>query len=306
MGQQGVQPGACRHFQLDRLAAAGFQVARRTGVGLEGLSLSRAAAGRPDFDLVDVTPHLLFALGDVRIAQPELAALCKSDLRILQFQFGGDAPLLEISSDRFGDCTDRSILCIVHPAWFAEIDQPALDDGAFYLPSELRLIGVSAIDCTLGGNARLAYQAAKGIELLCETVRLMAAQRLIPLRARNGLSLSDSLRIMAARKMIQEQFGHKLTLQVIGRACGLNRAKLTRGFRALFDCSIAEAIAQERLAQAAQQLRTTDKPIGSVGYEAGYLNNASFARAFAKHFGVTPTSFRNGTAPAEFDDAAAA
>ncbi|MDB5364281.1 MAG: hypothetical protein JWM77_208 [Rhodospirillales bacterium] len=300
MGQQGVQPGACRlkDLPLDRIEAAGWQVATRTGVGLEGMSLSRATSQRPVLDLIDVTPHLLFALGDACAAQHELGALCAGDVRILHFQFG-DAPLLEICSDRVGELTDRSILCIVHPDWFIEIDGPVLEDGLFHLPSELRVIGVSAIDCALNGNARLAYQAAKGIELLCETV---ANQRLIPLRARNGLSLSDSLRIMAARKMIQEQFGHKLTLQVIGRACGLNRAKLTRGFRELFDCSIAEAIAQERLAQAAQQLRTTDKPIGSVGYAAGYLNNASFARAFAKRFGVTPTSFRR----AECSDAAAA
>ena len=34
-------------------------------------------------------------------------------------------------------------------------------------------------------------------------------------------------------------------------------------------------------------LLTTDKPVSSIGYENGYLNNASFARAFSRRFGVS-------------------
>ena len=82
------------------------------------------------------------------------------------------------------------------------------------------------------------------------------------------------------------------TLDGISRACGLNRAKLTRGFRDLFGCTIAQALAERRLSHARRMLLSTDKPVSSIGYENGYLNNASFARAFGRRFGVSPSDYR--------------
>ncbi len=60
----------------------------------------------------------------------------------------------------------------------------------------------------------------------------------------------------------------------------------------MFRCSIGEALAEQRLSQASRMLLTTDLPVSSVGYENGYLNNASFARAFGRRFGKSPSDFR--------------
>jgi len=60
----------------------------------------------------------------------------------------------------------------------------------------------------------------------------------------------------------------------------------------MFDCSVAEAIAERRLEQASHMLLTTDLPVSSIGYENGYLNNAAFTRAFGRRFGVSPTDYR--------------
>ncbi len=92
--------------------------------------------------------------------------------------------------------------------------------------------------------------------------------------------------------MIDDRWNEKLTLDAIARACGLNRAKLTRGFREMFNCSIAEALAERRLLEARRLLLTTDLPVSSIGYESGYLNNASFSRAFSRHFGHSPSDYR--------------
>jgi AraC family transcriptional regulator, transcriptional activator of the genes for pyochelin and ferripyochelin receptors len=166
------------------------------------------------------------------------------------------------------------------------------DARGYHLASELRAIAVALRDCPMGGEARRVYRAAKGIELLCETIRLMEAAGVVPLASGGGLSLADATRILAARRMIDERWSEPLSLQAIGRACGLNRAKLTRGFRDMFDVSIAKAIAERRLSQAGRMLLTTDLPVSSIGYENGYLNNASFARAFARRYGVAPSNYR--------------
>ena len=162
----------------------------------------------------------------------------------------------------------------------------------FSLPCELRAIAASLRDPPTDPETRTPYRGAKCIELLCETIRLARAGQLTPLAGDGVLSMADTRRILAARRLIDERWNEKLTLDDIARACGLNRAKLTRGFREMFECTVFEAMAERRLQQACRLLLTTDLPVSSVGYQSGYLNNASFARAFGRHFGRSPSDYR--------------
>ena len=166
------------------------------------------------------------------------------------------------------------------------------DQRGYHLPSELRTIAIAALHSALEGEMLMVYRGGKALELLCETLRLRTAGALVSMPSGGALSLADSRRLMDARRLIDERSHEKLTLETIARECGLNRAKLTRGFREMFDCTIAEARAERRLAGASHMLLTTDLPVSSVGYQAGYLNNASFARAFSRRFGACPTEFR--------------
>ena len=172
--------------------------------------------------------------------------------------------------------------------------EPAAGDRhGYHLPSELRAIVLALRGCPMEGEPRNVYRLAKSIELLCETIRLVGEGGLVPLAPEGDLSFADTRRLMMARRMIDERWHEKLTLEQIARSCGLNRAKLTSGFRELFACSIAEALAERRLSHASRMLLTTDKPVSSIGYENGYLNNASFARAFSRRYGVSPSSYRS-------------
>ena len=168
-----------------------------------------------------------------------------------------------------------------------------LGDGAFHLPFELRAMLLALQGCDLVGGRGFYYSSAKAVELICEVMRLLEGGCLVPIAADGTLSMADSRRVLAARRMIEERCHEALTLEQIGRACGLNRAKLSRGFRSMFDCTVAEAIAARRLLQASRLLRTTDLPVSSIAYQSGYQNNASFARAFGRYFGVPPTSYRS-------------
>ena len=168
----------------------------------------------------------------------------------------------------------------------------AEDKAGYHLSSELRAIAMALRDGHPVPAARSPYQLAKSIELLCETIAHLADGKLVPLAADGALSAEDTRRVLAARRMIDERWSEKLTLESIARACGVNRAKLTRGFKDLFDCTVTEALAEQRLTHARRMLLTTNKPVSSIGYENGYLNNASFARAFSRRFGVAPSSYR--------------
>ncbi|MES2498043.1 MAG: AraC family transcriptional regulator [Pseudomonadota bacterium] len=171
----------------------------------------------------------------------------------------------------------------------------ALPEGherSFHITRELREIAIAIRDCDLPDAARLPYRLAKSIELLCDTLRLIGNGALVPVLGESLLSQEDSRRILNARSMIDERWAEKLTLDTLSRACGLNRAKLTRGFRDMYDCSIADALAAKRLEEAGMLLLSTDLPVASVGYRCGYLNNASFTRAFTRRFGAAPTQYR--------------
>jgi AraC family transcriptional regulator, transcriptional activator of the genes for pyochelin and ferripyochelin receptors len=163
---------------------------------------------------------------------------------------------------------------------------------SYHLPTELRFIALALRDSAVGGEAGDIYRSAKAIELLFETWRFLDAGALVPADDEGHMSQSDCRRLMAAKEMIEVRCSEKLSLDAVAREVGLNREKLTRGFKEMFDCTVAEAIAERRLVQASQMLLTTDLPVSSIGYENGYLNNASFARAFGRRFGLTPSDFR--------------
>lgn len=168
-----------------------------------------------------------------------------------------------------------------------------LDDRQIcYLPTMLASIAIAIRDSRLAEAARKPYRLAKSIELLCELLALIAQRKLIAITGNRHVSETDRQRLLLARQLIDASWSEKLTLDDIGRACGLNRNKLTSGFREMFDCSVVDAITEQRLRAARGMLLSTELPVSSIGYKCGYMNNASFARAFSRHFGVAPTQFR--------------
>lgn len=166
------------------------------------------------------------------------------------------------------------------------------DAETFFLPSELRGIALAIRDCALPAASALPYRLAKSIELMCEIMAALGAGKLTQASGPATLTQLDLQRITAARQLIDEQWHEKLTLEQIARSCGLNRSKLSRGFRELYRCTVAEALVERRLGEARRQLIATDLPVSLIGYRSGYLNNAAFTRAFGRRFGQSPTDFR--------------
>jgi AraC family transcriptional regulator, transcriptional activator of the genes for pyochelin and ferripyochelin receptors len=171
-------------------------------------------------------------------------------------------------------------------------DWRVVEEERYHLPSALRSIALALAAPSYEGEALSVYRIGKSIELLCETLRLLSEGELIPMGGGRHLSRIDSERLASARRLIDERWNEKLTIETVARHCGLNRAKLTRGFRETFGCSVAEALAERRLHAARRMLLATDLPVSSIGYKSGYLNNASFTRAFSRRFGLPPSGLR--------------
>lgn len=172
---------------------------------------------------------------------------------------------------------------------FGELPDP---DARWYLPSDLRALGQSIVAPESDEAAADTLRLARSIELLCQFFAALRAGNLVAVEGQPSLTESDIARIAAARRIVDTRWQEKLTIDDIAKSCGINRDKLTRGFRELYQCSIAEALSERRLRQARQMLAASDLPVASIGYRCGYLNNASFTRAFSRRFGMAPTAMR--------------
>lgn len=164
--------------------------------------------------------------------------------------------------------------------------------GRWYLPSDLRALGQSIIAPECDAAAADTLRLARSIEMLCQFFLALRTGSLVAVEGQPSLSEDDISRIAAARRIVDTRWHEKLTIDNIARSCGINRDKLTRGFRELYRCSVGEALSERRLRQARTLLAASDLPVASIGYRCGYLNNASFARAFSRRFGMAPTAMR--------------
>ncbi|QCB55790.1 AraC family transcriptional regulator [Sphingopyxis sp. PAMC25046] len=172
---------------------------------------------------------------------------------------------------------------------FGDLPDP---DARWYLPSDLRALGQSIVAPDSDDSATDTLRLGRSIELLCQFFAALRAGRLVPVEGQPGLTESDIARIAAAKRIVDTRWHEKLTIENIARSCGINRDKLTRGFRELYHCSVGEALSERRLRQARTLLAASDLPVASIGYRCGYLNNASFTRAFSRRFGMAPTAMR--------------
>lgn len=166
-------------------------------------------------------------------------------------------------------------------------------DGRWYLPADLRGIGRAVVAVDGDGEADDMLRAARSQELLCQTLSALTAGRMVEVAGTTSLTERDITRVAAAHQLVNERWQEKLTVGSVARRCGLSKAKLTRGFRELYQCSVAEAVSERRLQRARQLLAQSDLPISSIGYNCGYMSNASFTRAFARRFGMAPTKMRD-------------
>jgi AraC family transcriptional activator of pyochelin receptor len=253
-------------------------------------SIRETVAEAPIAECIQVSAELTALIGGATATHPSpdrAFGLCFS------LGVGGAQPTLHINPTHETEGLD--VVLLVARSALERLGGSALigsNQSCFHLPSELRAIVLMICNPPNLGEARATYRLAKSIELVCETVRLFEGGRLVAAVSESICSEADSRRLLAARRMIDDRWNEKLTLDQIARTCGLNRAKLTRGFREMFNSSIAETLAERRLLEARRLLLTTDLPVSSIGYESGYLNNASFSRAFGRHFGRSPSDYR--------------
>ncbi len=82
------------------------------------------------------------------------------------------------------------------------------------------------------------------------------------------------------------------TIEALGSVAGLSRAAYARRFAQLVGQPPLSYVTSWRMNQAAQLLRQTDTSIAAVAARTGYSTEFAFAKAFKRHYGLAPGSYR--------------
>ena len=91
-------------------------------------------------------------------------------------------------------------------------------------------------------------------------------------------------RILRALVHIQEHLEDPLDLDTLARIACFSPYHFHRIFRGLVGETLADHIRRLRLEKAAQRLKSTERPVTDIAFEAGYAAHEAFTRAFRARF----------------------
>ena len=95
-----------------------------------------------------------------------------------------------------------------------------------------------------------------------------------------------------AYKIIEKNYANPLSIKELSYKVGLNESKLKTLFKAFFGSTIHEASTKLRM-QKAKELISDGQNLKSVAYKLGFSALSNFSSAFKKHFGFTPSKFKD-------------
>ena len=111
-------------------------------------------------------------------------------------------------------------------------------------------------------------------------------------------------RIETVLRHVRTHLDQRLAPEDLARLASFSPHHFHRIFRGMVGESLAGYVRRMRLERAALWLQESDHSVLRIALDSGYTAHEPFTRAFKRHFGETPTSFRNRAEPAVMPDAA--
>jgi AraC family transcriptional activator of pyochelin receptor len=158
--------------------------------------------------------------------------------------------------------------------------------------------------CQMDEPLKSMYQAAKFSELLTETVDMLNRRGVGGLGAISSKEARERRLIEEAAQIYRREMRSPPSVAELSLKLGINRNKLTDGFKEIFGASPGDYAKGIRLDWAKEQLAAGVFSIGELAYAIGYSNPSAFARAYGEHFGKPPSG--DSRLEASFGDASMA
>lgn len=116
---------------------------------------------------------------------------------------------------------------------------------------------------------------------------------------RAGTAESYQERVLRALVYLQNRLDDPVDLDQLASVACFSPYHFHRIFRGVTGEPLMEHIRRLRLERAAQRLKSTNRAVTDIAFEAGYETHEAFTRAFRSMFGDSPSGFREsrGAAP---------
>ena len=148
------------------------------------------------------------------------------------------------------------------------------------------------INCNYKDKLFETFAKVKVMELLCLAIDAITQEEHVEFCTLK-LSDRDIMLLHQVRDEVQNNFVNPPQLSEISRNIGLNRNKLSFGFKGLFGCGVYEYCQQYRMLQAKKLLQETSLSILEIAIEVGFQNHSSFSRAYKGFYGRAPSQDRD-------------
>ena len=152
--------------------------------------------------------------------------------------------------------------------------------------------------CPYYGMTRQIFIEGKAMELLAHKL-----EQLYPGGNSHSISInaSEAERVRHAAYILVHNMENPPDIMTLAQSVGLNRTKLYRCFRRIFNLSPFEFLRNQRLHAAMELLQNGDLNVTEAALMVGYSNLSYFAKAFKSMFGITPRQLRKSYQPSEPD-----
>ena len=95
-----------------------------------------------------------------------------------------------------------------------------------------------------------------------------------------------------AAEILEREYDSDLSLDQVALQVAASRRQLQRAFAEAGETSFRTYLQKVRMSKAAELLREGALPVNQVASSVGYRQPAQFAKAFRRHHGAPPSSFR--------------
>jgi len=99
----------------------------------------------------------------------------------------------------------------------------------------------------------------------------------------------DLRRLHTVRQYLRKHYRDSPRIDDLCRLAGLNRRKLTEGFKAEFGHTVFGYIQYLRLEDARALFQNGLTDVNRVAHQVGYAHQSNFAKAFKQYFGISPS-----------------
>ncbi len=112
--------------------------------------------------------------------------------------------------------------------------------------------------------------------------------------ARTGARGPRDAQVERAIELMRGELRTRWTVTTLARRVGLSRPAFARRFVESTGDSPRKYLTRLRMEQAAILLRLSDEGLSHVSEQVGYESEFAFNRAFKRHHGLSPGTFRRG------------